>query len=483
MNRKLSALSHRYAAALKKHLKEGPQASLMAARGMGRQAVRLGLEMLDVARIHKGALATLQAGGSRNGIIERAEIFFTEVVTPIEITHLAALKTNIRLSQLNKTLDLRTVDLTAANRFLKQSIAQGKTTERALRKSGGHSKKLLEESRRLQKDLQHLTHQILSAQEDKRKKVSHELQDEIGQTLLGINVRLLTLKKDAAGNAKGFKKDIADTQKLVKESIQSITRFAGELHLHQRTSGDRSVTTALRRDATDLSASACVANRNMKTKSRSVRRLKMPAHAGRETTPVAPASRSLPVVAMAASAGGLKALSVILGGLPADFPAAIVIVMHLSPVHKSLPAEILNCRTHLKVKQVHSGDKLCHSGVFVAPPNHRLFVQKGGRIRLSSSTSKKVRHARLSAEPLFASVADIYKKKAIGVVLTGGDGNGSLGVQIIKENGGKVIAQDRPTSQDFSMPETSIKTGDVDFVLPLNEIAPKLMELVGAGTG
>jgi two-component system chemotaxis response regulator CheB len=56
-------------------------------------------------------------------------------------------------------------------------------------------------------------------------------------------------------------------------------------------------------------------------------------------------------------------------------------------------------------------------------------------------------------------------------------------VQIIKEKGGTVIAQDRPTSQDFSMPETSIKTGDVDFILPLNEIAPKLMELVGAVEG
>ncbi len=74
-----------------------------------------------------------------------------------------------------------------------------------------------------------------------------------------------------------------------------------------------------------------------------------------------------------------------------------------------------------------------------------------------------------------------FTKEAIAVVLTGGDGDGSFGVQIIKEKGGTVIAQDRPTSEDFSMPETSIKTGDVDFILPLNKIAPKLMELVGAG--
>jgi two-component system chemotaxis response regulator CheB len=112
-----------------------------------------------------------------------------------------------------------------------------------------------------------------------------------------------------------------------------------------------------------------------------------------------------------------------------------------------------------------------------------MFVAKGGRLELSSSASEKVHYARPSAEPLFASVAEVYQKNAIAVVLTGGDGDGSFGVQIIKEQGGKVIAQDRPTSQDFSMPETSIKTGDVDFILPLNEIAPKLMELVGTGKG
>ena len=192
-----------------------------------------------------------------------------------------------------------------------------------------------------------------------------------------------------------------------------------------------------------------------------------------------PTSRAFPVIAMAASVGGLKALSVILGGLPANFPGSIAIVMHLSPEHKSILAEILNSRTRLAVKQAHTGDILRRGRVFVAPPNHHLFVAKGGRLKLSSSAAEKVHYARPSAEPLFASVAKVYKKNAIAVVLTGGDGDGSFGVQIIKEQGGQVIAQDRPTSQDFSMPETSIKTGDVDFILPLNEIAPKLIELVG----
>ena len=229
-----------------------------------------------------------------------------------------------------------------------------------------------------------------------------------------------------------------------------------------------------------LPFSALVADIFMKTKPKPKSRSKK---AARKTTPASCATDSFPVIAMAASAGGLNALSVILGGLPADFPAAIAIVMHLAPEHKSLLAEILNCRTHLGVKQAHTGDMLSQSNVFIAPPNHHLLVTKGGRLQLSTSSSEKIHHARPSAEPLFATVAEVYKKNAIAVVLTGGDGDGSFGVRIIKENGGKVIAQDRPTSQDFSMPETSIMTGEVDFILPLSEIASKLIQLVGGGRG
>jgi two-component system chemotaxis response regulator CheB len=202
-------------------------------------------------------------------------------------------------------------------------------------------------------------------------------------------------------------------------------------------------------------------------------RAKTVATSARESSP-------FPVIAMAASVGGLEALSVILGGLPAGFPAAIAIVMHLSPDHKSILAEILDRRTHLVVKEAHTGDVLCPACVFVAPPNHHLLVARGGRLRLSSSDAKKINYARPSAEPLFASVAAVFERDAIAVVLTGGDGDGSFGVQIIKDHGGTVIAQDRPTSKDFSMPKTSIETGDVDFVLPLDKIAAKLIELVGA---
>jgi signal transduction histidine kinase len=232
MKRKLTRLSQSYESALRKHLKQGPQASLQPARGLGRQAVAIGLETLDLARIHERALATLEASSSKDGLIRRADVFFTETLSPIEETHRAALKASTRLNRLNKLLGRRTADLAATHRVLKQGIARRKTVEAALRKSGDHHRTLLKESSALQKHLQRLTHQILSAQEDKRKKLSQELQDEIAQTLLGINVRLLTVKKAAGSNAESLQKEIVSTQRLVDKSVKSIERFARECGKH-----------------------------------------------------------------------------------------------------------------------------------------------------------------------------------------------------------------------------------------------------------
>jgi signal transduction histidine kinase len=232
MKRKWIKLSQRYQVLLRKHLDQGPQGSLQPARELGRQAVALGLETLDVTRIHVEALATLESCSTRDGIIKRGEIFFTEAITPIEKTHRAALKASVRLRRLTHTLGRRTLDLAASNRSLKQGIAQRKTAEQALKKSSGHYAQLLKESRYLQKHLRDLTHQILSAQEGQRTKLSRELHDEVAQTLLGINVRLLTLKKAATVNTKGLKKEIASTQRLVKKSVKTMNRFACEFGKH-----------------------------------------------------------------------------------------------------------------------------------------------------------------------------------------------------------------------------------------------------------
>jgi signal transduction histidine kinase len=225
MKQTVIGLSRRYVAALQKHLRQGARASLRAARDLGCQAAASDLETLDMARMHDAALATLASCGSHGGARKRARIFFAAAITPIEETHRAALKSNALLSRLKQQLGRCTTDLAASCRTLKQGIIQRRT----LKESGELSQELLKESRGLQKHLQRLTHQVLSAEEDHRKEISHELQDEIAQTLLGINVRLLALKQDAAANAHGFEAEIASTERLVDVSVKSIKKFAREI--------------------------------------------------------------------------------------------------------------------------------------------------------------------------------------------------------------------------------------------------------------
>ena len=233
MKRKLLAFSRRYRAVLQKHLQQGPMARVQLARQLGRQAVKLGIETVELARIHKTALkALVPPGGSPAAIhrmIKRAAAFFAEVLTPVGKTPRAAVESPTHSNQRSKTLTQRTVQLTAEHRHLKQGVVRRKTAEVALKKNGKHCAKLLRESHQLQNHLRHLTHQLLSAQEAERTKISHKLQDEVAQTLLGIHVRLLTLKKAARGNLANLRKEITSTQRVVRESVQSIKRFAHEL--------------------------------------------------------------------------------------------------------------------------------------------------------------------------------------------------------------------------------------------------------------
>jgi two-component system chemotaxis response regulator CheB len=193
-----------------------------------------------------------------------------------------------------------------------------------------------------------------------------------------------------------------------------------------------------------------------------------------------PPETSFEVVAVAASAGGLNALSQLLAGLPGDFPAAVVVVQHLDPRHRSLMADILSRRTALQVKQAEEGDEVSPGTVHIAPPNKHLLVNPEGTLSLAQS--ELVHFVRPSADLLFESVAGSFKHRAIAVVLSGSGSDGSMGVQAIKKMGGTVIAQDEATSEFFGMPNAAIQTGSVDFILPLKEIPSALVTLLtGAG--
>jgi two-component system chemotaxis response regulator CheB len=166
----------------------------------------------------------------------------------------------------------------------------------------------------------------------------------------------------------------------------------------------------------------------------------------------------------------------LLAALPADFPGAIAVVQHLDPRHRSLMADILSRRTHLKVKQAEDGEALKPGTVYIAPPDRHLLVNPDGTITLTHS--ELVHFVRPSADLLFESVAGSFKDRAIAVVLTGTGSDGTMGVKAIKKMGGTVIAQDEATSEFFGMPGAAIQTGQVDFVLPLEEISPALVTLM-----
>jgi two-component system, chemotaxis family, protein-glutamate methylesterase/glutaminase len=198
-----------------------------------------------------------------------------------------------------------------------------------------------------------------------------------------------------------------------------------------------------------------------------------------KTAPGAISKGAFDIVGLAASAGGLRVLSEILAALPADFPAAIVIVQHLDPRHRSLMADILSRRTALQVEEAKEGVRLSPGTAYIAPPNRHLLVNPDGTLCLSQS--ELVHFVRPSADLLFESVAASYKARSIAVVLSGTGADGSMGVKAIKKMGGTVIVQDEKTSEFFGMPGAAMQTGCVDFVLPLQEIPSALITLISTG--
>lgn len=196
-----------------------------------------------------------------------------------------------------------------------------------------------------------------------------------------------------------------------------------------------------------------------------------------ETSPIAlfPALK-FDIVAIAASAGGIKALGDLLPRLPADFAAALMIVMHLDPNTASLLPQILSRMTSLAVKDAEAGEAIKARTIYTAPPDYHLLVTSDRRLHLTQT--QKVNFTRPAADCTLMSVAEGFNTRAIAVVLTGYGHDGALGVRAIKQHGGRVIAQDPATAAVASMPQAAIDTGAVDWVLPIDQIPLTLVKLV-----
>lgn len=185
------------------------------------------------------------------------------------------------------------------------------------------------------------------------------------------------------------------------------------------------------------------------------------------------------VVALASSAGGVAALSAVLGALPGDLCVPVLVVQHLDPRHETVLAELLGRRSALHVTLARDGQATAPGTVYVAPPNRHLLVQRGGRLALTAT--ELVHFVRPSADLLFESVAAAYGDRAIAVVMTGAGSDGAMGLRAIHARGGTVIVQDLASAEFDGMPRAAAETGVADFVLPLDEIAPVVSRLVTPG--
>jgi two-component system chemotaxis response regulator CheB len=182
------------------------------------------------------------------------------------------------------------------------------------------------------------------------------------------------------------------------------------------------------------------------------------------------------VVAIAASAGGLRALHAVIDHLPANFTAAVLVVQHLLRDHPSHLACLLNKHTAMRVKEVEQAETLMPGWVYVAKPDYHFEVASPGVARLTKTPA--VHYARPSAERLFKTAAELYQRRAIAVVLTGNGSDGSAGVEAIKLHGGIVIVQDPADAEYTGMPNAAIDTGCANYILPLSQIADQLIQLV-----
>ncbi len=185
------------------------------------------------------------------------------------------------------------------------------------------------------------------------------------------------------------------------------------------------------------------------------------------------AYQTTPVVGLGGSAGGIASLVSFFKTVPPDSGLAFVVVLHLSAEHESTLSELLQRCTSMEVVQVQDTLRIEPNRVYVIPPRKSLRAVDG-HLQLGELQSDRGRH--VAVDLFFRTLADTHGPHSAAVVLSGADGDGAIGIKRIKERGGLTVAQDPEEAEHGGMPRASISTGMVDWVLPVAEIAGKLLE-------
>ncbi|MCL2400344.1 MAG: CheB methylesterase domain-containing protein [Defluviitaleaceae bacterium] len=184
------------------------------------------------------------------------------------------------------------------------------------------------------------------------------------------------------------------------------------------------------------------------------------------------------IVAIASSTGGVDALETILSKLSANVPP-IVLVQHMPSGFTKFFAERLNGKYPLDIKEAQTGDYLLQGQMLIAPAgNHMHLVQRNGKLLVECYLGQKIHGVIPSADVLFESIANILKKNAVGVILTGMGSDGARGLMLMHNNGAKTIGQNKETCVVYGMPKVAKDLGAVDYELPIDQIADKIMTLV-----
>ena len=185
-------------------------------------------------------------------------------------------------------------------------------------------------------------------------------------------------------------------------------------------------------------------------------------------------SRSMKIIAIGASVGGVDAIRTLVAGLPKHLDAAVLVTLHIGAHHSILP-ELLNKLGTLTASHAVDDEKIRTGHIFVAPPDHHMTIERG-KIVLTKGPRENM--SRPSIDPMFRSAARSYGADVIGVILTGGLNDGTAGLYEIKQQGGTAIVQNPKNSVGTGMPQSAIDNVAIDHVADISEIPALLIMLV-----
>ncbi|MDX1838366.1 chemotaxis protein CheB [Legionella taurinensis] len=181
------------------------------------------------------------------------------------------------------------------------------------------------------------------------------------------------------------------------------------------------------------------------------------------------------IVVIGTSAGGLNALKNLLSELPAEFPAPILIVKHISSTVENMLPSLLGRICKLPVIEARNNQPIQPGHIYIAPPKFHMVIDDG---HIATQEGPKVNHSRPAIDPLFYSAALHYKEKTIGILLSGMLDDGSAGLLAIKKCGGITLVQDLKEAEYPDMPKNALKNVPIDYCLNVREMAALLIELV-----